>query len=156
MNEEEDESRFRAPSRAITEVNSFRSAPRDLAATAQSPPEMSPLTSALPRRRLGQSSLAPRIITNTTLSSAPVTPARRYLERAMPLSEPNNNNSHNHMAEKFAEDRQRQLSLSHTAMLNRSGSVGRRSRDTGMSSYMSPSPAQTMQATPGGERERYR
>lgn len=164
MNEEEDESRFRAPSRATTEVNSFRPS-RDLAPAAQSPPEMNPLTSsALPRRRLGQSILAPRTLTNTAHPSAPITPARRYLERATPLSEPhvnnmnnNNNYNNNYMAEKFAEDRQRQLSLGHTAMLNRTGSVGRRNRD-GIPSYSMSSPAaqQSMHGTPGGERERYR
>ena len=82
--EEEDESRFRVPSRAITEVNSLRPVPRDLAhpATTQTPAEISPTTSAvLPRRRLIPSAISTRFAAAAPAASAPTTPARKYLER---------------------------------------------------------------------------
>ncbi|KAL2259345.1 hypothetical protein VTK26DRAFT_7003 [Humicola hyalothermophila] len=157
VNDEDDaEPRFRAPSRAVTEVNGFRGgSSREISTDAQSPPENSPHTPlALPRRRFIPSSLHSRLLTsNSALSAAPspVTPARRYLERSTPLSDPINSShsfySHSRMTENLStpDDRsgpsQRQLSLSQTAMLNRTGSIGRRGRDTSISSYSS-SPAQ--------------
>ncbi|KAL2022312.1 hypothetical protein VTK56DRAFT_5710 [Thermocarpiscus australiensis] len=149
MDEEEDESRFRAPSRAITEVNSFRAGPRDLSSSAQSPPEDSqPADSALPRRRLVPSSLNTRIVT-VSASSAPVTPARRYLERTTSEREPST------VAGKvIAEDRmQRQISLSQSALLNRTASVARRTmRESGIPSLSPSSAAQNAQSAGGGYR----
>ncbi|GAB1320598.1 LPXTG-motif cell wall anchor domain protein [Madurella fahalii] len=151
--EDDDESRFRAPSRAITEVNSFRAAaPRDAgSANPQSPAESSPaISSALPRRRLLPASLNTRLITITNGSgpaSAPVTPARRYLERGTPEREAGNNI----MAEKYTDERgQRQPSLSQTAMLNRTGSLSRRTRESGIPSLQSPLSAQFAQAGGSG------
>ncbi|KAK3357506.1 hypothetical protein B0T25DRAFT_566777 [Lasiosphaeria hispida] len=129
-NEDDEEPRFRAPSRAITEVVSFRgAAPRDFNPQSQaSPPDANSLgSSALPRRRLVPSSLNPRLITPSGPAAAP--PNRRYLDRATPERESNS------VAEKLAEDRgQRQFSLSQTAMLNRTGSVSRRNRDSSIPS----------------------
>ena len=121
-NDDEGEPRFRVPSRAITEVASFRGAPREISTQNQaSPPDLNSLgSSALPRRRLLPSSLNPRLVT-------PTTPAlnRRYIDR--PTAERETNS----VAEKLAEDRgQRQFSLSQTAMLNRTGSLSRRNRDS--------------------------
>ena len=162
MNDEDDEPRIRAPSRAVTEVNGFRGASREYPSAAQSPPENSPLSSlALPRRRFIPSSLTSRLLTsNSALSSAapsPATPARRYLDRPTPLSEPLNSShsyyaSHTPMADKLntptPDERsslpQRQLSLTQTALLNRSGSLGRRHRESGIPSYSS-SPAHQQQ-----------
>ncbi|KXX76466.1 hypothetical protein MMYC01_207905 [Madurella mycetomatis] len=154
--EDDDESRFRAPSRAITEVNSFRAAaPRDSGSSnPQSPAESSPaISSALPRRRLLPASLNTRLVTIANGSgpaSAPVTPARRYLERGTPEREAGSNS----VAEKYTEERgQRQPSLSQTAMLNRTGSLSRRTRESGIPSLQSPSSVQFVQAGgPGSER----
>ncbi|KAK0623525.1 hypothetical protein B0T14DRAFT_390587, partial [Immersiella caudata] len=124
-NDDEDEPRFRVPSRAITEVNSFRTTPREANTQSQaSPPDSNPLgSSALPRRRLLPSSLNPRLVTPATPSSAS---SRRYFDRPTPDRETNT------VAEKLAEDRgQRQFSLSQTAVLNRTGSIStRRTRES--------------------------
>ncbi|KAK4163404.1 hypothetical protein QBC43DRAFT_64347 [Cladorrhinum sp. PSN259] len=142
MNESEDEEvRFRAPSRAITEVNSFRTSVRDLRGTAgglnaannqTSPPDVaSPLGSALPRRRLVPSSLNPRLSASTTSINGPTTPLpRRYFDRGTPDREGLSGISS--IADKLAEERaSRQLSLSQTAMLNRTNSLSsRRNRDS--------------------------
>ncbi|KAK3990616.1 hypothetical protein QBC44DRAFT_62819 [Cladorrhinum sp. PSN332] len=153
MNESEDEEvRFRAPSRAITEVNSFRTSVRDLSSAAAaanhnpiSPPDVgSPLSSALPRRRLAPSSLNPRLSASTTSINGPTTPiSRRYLDRGTPDREGLGASS---IAEKLAEERtSRQLSLSQTAMLNRTNSLSsRRNRDN------IGTPQQGMPMTPGG------
>ncbi|KAK0711110.1 hypothetical protein B0H67DRAFT_450221, partial [Lasiosphaeris hirsuta] len=128
-NEDDEEPRFRAPSRAITEVASFRGAARDFNQQNQAPqPDANSLgSSALPRRRLVPSSLNPRLVTPSTPSA--MSPNRRYLDRATPERESNS------VAEKLAEDRgQRQFSLSQTAMLNRTGSVSRRNRDSSIPS----------------------
>lgn len=115
----EDESRFRNPSRAVTEVNGPR--PREYISQLPPPPiprETEALaSSALPRRRLVTTTL------NTRLTQAPVTitaqPAvvtanRRYLDRPVlsreTAPEP----------ERVAEDRpQRQFSLARSGSLNR-------------------------------------
>jgi len=128
-NEDDDEPRFRVPSRAVTEVNSFRS-PRETGKNPVSPPDDNSLgSSALPRRRLVPSSLNPRLVAPSA-QTAPTTPNRRYLvERPVPDRESNS------VAEKLAEDRgQRQFSLSQTAVLNRTGSINRRTRDSGIPS----------------------
>ncbi|KAK4222121.1 hypothetical protein QBC38DRAFT_513172 [Podospora fimiseda] len=137
INEVEDEDvRFRAPSRAITEVNSFRTSVRDLSGAAGaashnpiSPQDgSSPLSSALPRRRLVPSSLNPRLSASTTSINGPTTPIpRRYLDRGTPDRE--NLGGASSIAEERAS---RQLSLSQTAMLNRTNSLSsRRNRDKG-------------------------
>ena len=133
-NDEDEEFRFRAPSRAATDINGFRSAARDYnQQLIQTPQDSNPLgSSALPRRRLVPSSLNPRLIAP---SQPAAVPARRYLvDRA--TSERDTNT----MAEKLAEERgQRQFSLSQTAVLNRTGSINRRPRESSIPGLPSPS-----------------
>ncbi|KAL2130404.1 hypothetical protein VTI74DRAFT_6513 [Chaetomium olivicolor] len=84
LNEEENEP-SRVPSRAVTEVNSFRTMPRDLGMNAvanQSPPENMGVSAVLPRRRLIPAAIATRFATAAPSGSAPNTPARKYLERS--------------------------------------------------------------------------
>ncbi|KAK4043192.1 hypothetical protein C8A01DRAFT_13214 [Parachaetomium inaequale] len=165
MNEEEDESRARVPSRAITEVNNFRTVPRDLAMTAssaQAPAENPATPSVLPRRRLIPAAIATRLAAAVPSASTPTTPARKYLERSSTFQErgtPQDRGAYqerspylersthqergpiNHLAERLAEERaqqqQRQTSLGQTAILNRSASLGRRTRDSGIPSLRS-------------------
>ncbi|KAK3901839.1 hypothetical protein C8A05DRAFT_44606 [Staphylotrichum tortipilum] len=140
-NEEEDESRFRVPSRAITEVNSLRALPREPAAAPQSSAEQA--SAVLPRRRLIPSSISTRLAAAMPTSSAPTTPARKYLERGgtmTPLDrstylEPQQRGTMgNNISERLAEERgqQRQGSLSGHAssLLSRNNSVGRRTRES--------------------------
>lgn len=141
-NEDDDESRFRVPSRAITEVNSLRALPRDSSAAPQSPAEPLSASAVLPRRRLIPSSISTRLAAAMPTSSAPTTPARKYLERgtATPLDrstylEPQRGQSgNNSISERLAEERgqQRQSSLGGhaSALLSRSNSVGRRGRQS--------------------------
>ncbi|KAI0105415.1 hypothetical protein GGR51DRAFT_186223 [Nemania sp. FL0031] len=119
----EDESRFRTPSRAVTEVNGLR--PREY--ISQLPPPPVPkdadtlANSALPRRRLGSTSTTlntrlaqPAVITSTTASPAVVTPNRRYFDRPIPSRETAPE------LDKAPEDRsQRQFSLARSGSLNR-------------------------------------
>jgi hypothetical protein len=122
---DDDETQFRVPSRAVTEVAHARSGSRDYT-TNPSNNEPSFTSSALPRRRLAAPAVvASRLAAPSTLAAIP---ARRYGDR-----------DGNSVADKLAEDRgQRPLSLGQTAMLNRTGSVNRRNRESmiGM-----PSPA---------------
>ena len=123
--EEDDEARFRVPSRAITEISpGLRSGPRDYPAQAPGPDASALASSALPRRRLVPSSLNSRLVAPSTPSALA---QRRYLDRPGPET--------NSVAEKLAEDRgQRQLSLGQTAVLNRTGSLNRRNRDSAIPS----------------------
>jgi len=122
---DEDETQFRVPSRAVTEVAHARSGSRDYTTNAANgDPNFT--SSALPRRRLAApSAVASRLAAPSTPSAIP---ARRFGDR-----------DGNSVADKLAEDRgQRPLSLGQTAMLNRTGSINRRNRESmiGM-----PSPA---------------
>jgi hypothetical protein len=158
-NEEEDESRLRAPSRATTEVNSFRTAPRELSMTAmntQTPTENPPPSSVLPRRnRMIPSIIATRFATSVAGGSTPTTPGRKYLERSThqdrgtPLERSTylDRGSHqerghiNSSSERLAEERgqpQRHIALGQTPTLNRTSSLGRRTtRDSGIPSLRS-------------------
>ncbi|KAI3336393.1 hypothetical protein HD806DRAFT_4091 [Xylariaceae sp. AK1471] len=121
LDEGEDESRFRTPSRAITEVNGFR--PREYLSQLPPPPatrEADTLAnSALPRRRLGSTTLNTRLAqpataTTTTTASGITTPNRRYFDRSTPSRDTGND------VDKLAEDRtQRQFSLARSGSLNR-------------------------------------
>ncbi|PNY27688.1 Uncharacterized protein TCAP_02382 [Tolypocladium capitatum] len=75
VGEEGDESRFRAPSRANTEVNTIRGQGRDYAQEAQMPPSDG-------RRRLVSTSLHTSRLAAPSASSP--APPRRYLERSTP------------------------------------------------------------------------
>lgn len=130
---EEDEDRYRTPSRAITEVNGLRGAPREFTGQTSSPPDKSPLgSSALPRRRLVPTSISSRLGTPTAPVIQP-SASRRYLDRVADGQRETVVASS--YAERLAEERaQRQLSLGQTAMLNRTGSISRRTRDSGIPS----------------------
>lgn len=124
--DDEDEIRFRAPSRAITEVNVFRAGlhPAGAVASPQEPDSLG--SSALPRRRLVPSNLNTRLVA----AAQSMTPTRRYLDRPTLEREPNA------VPEKVNEERAtRQFSLSQTAMLNRTSSINRRPRDNGTSNH---------------------
>ncbi|KAI0439258.1 hypothetical protein F4803DRAFT_52564 [Xylaria telfairii] len=115
----EDESRFRTPSRAVTEVNGLR--PREYISQLPPPPPLPKeadtlANSALPRRRLGTATVNTRLAqpTTVTTASAIATPSRRYFDRPMPsretAPEPEGNR----------EDRpQRQFSLARSGSMNR-------------------------------------
>ncbi|KAI1821346.1 hypothetical protein F4861DRAFT_551939 [Xylaria intraflava] len=116
----EDEFRFRMPSRAITEVNGFRS--REYSTHVPSAPVLQETdrlaSSALPRRRLAGVASSTRLAqpaTLTTAASVAVTPNRRYTDRITPSRE-----TAPEPAAKTAEDRpQRQFSLARTGSLTR-------------------------------------
>jgi hypothetical protein len=121
LDEGEDESRFRTPSRAVTEVNGFRS--REYISQLPPPPvtrEADALAnSALPRRRLGSTTFNTRLAqpaaaTTSTTASVTTTPNRRYFDRSTPGRETGNE------ADKVVDDRsQRQFSLARSGSLNR-------------------------------------
>ncbi|KAL7627015.1 hypothetical protein AAE478_003791 [Parahypoxylon ruwenzoriense] len=85
LENEDDEARFRAPSRAITEVQGLRSGTREYASHLPAPQSREPDTlasSALPRRRLA-SALNTRLVIPATTSGI-ATPSRRYFDRSTP------------------------------------------------------------------------
>ncbi|KAH8595696.1 hypothetical protein B0O99DRAFT_686681 [Bisporella sp. PMI_857] len=118
--EEEDESRFRAPSRAITEVGRIRNSTREYTSQQPLPDRGVPTQSALPVRRhyasTSLTSTAPVVLPAVSNSNS-----RRYLDRATPERDtfvP---------AGKIAEDRtQRKSSIA--VPLGRTGSLTRRLR----------------------------
>ncbi|KAJ9136666.1 LPxTG-motif cell wall anchor domain-containing protein [Pleurostoma richardsiae] len=119
-NDDEEDTRIRAPSRAVTEIAGLRAAQREYPThVPHVPAEPAPLaSSALPRRRLVPSSLNSRLVAPSPPTSMST---RRYLDRATPERDTIA------VADKLAEDRpQRQLSLGQAAMLNRTGSLSRR------------------------------
>ncbi|KAK4185344.1 hypothetical protein QBC35DRAFT_389712 [Podospora australis] len=141
--QDEDESRFRTPSRAVTEVNSFRTVPRDVGSAARAPPDIEPQgsQSALPRRRLVPMSLQSRMSLPVSSATTPSTPIpRRYLERNMLNGESST------LAERLAEERgQRQVSGGQASLLNRSSSLHRRSRESHIPSLQSQQQQQQQQ-----------
>jgi hypothetical protein len=134
--DEDNELKFRAPSRAVTEVNSLRPLPRNYASAAE-PETNGAGSSALPRRRLVPSSLNSRLIAPASPAASLPASGRRFLDRSTPERDTSS------VAEKLAEDRgQRQFSLSQTAMLNRTDSLSRRRRESSIPSLSSPSTQQ--------------
>lgn len=133
MNEDEDDAgRLRTPSRAITEVNGFRTASRDVSTFGQtSPPDTSLGSSPLPRSRLIPTSFNSRLAGASTSSSSGLM-QRRFLGRSTVAEREAGNST----AEKLTEDRsQRQLSLGQTALLNRTSSITTpRRRESGIPS----------------------
>ncbi|KAI0179978.1 hypothetical protein GGR52DRAFT_222100 [Hypoxylon sp. FL1284] len=128
LDNEDDESRFRAPSRAITEVHGLRSGTREYASQlpAAPPKEPEPLaSSALPRRRLASSALNTKLVLPATSGIA--TPSRRYFDRSTPDRETYN------AADRASDDRpQRQFSLA------RNGSMDKRTHRGSMIATSSP------------------
>ncbi|KAI0857243.1 hypothetical protein F4860DRAFT_490415, partial [Xylaria cubensis] len=113
----EDESRFRTPSRAVTEVNGLR--PREYISHLPPPPipkEADTLAnSALPRRRAGPTTLNTRLakptVVTTSTASAIATPSRRHFDHPLPSRETDL---------EPADDRpQRQFSLARSGSSNR-------------------------------------
>ncbi|GJC86531.1 hypothetical protein ColLi_09369 [Colletotrichum liriopes] len=123
VGEEDDESRFRAPSRAATELTTpARAVSHTYHSQTASNEVSSPASSALPRRRFGVSSLTSRLVAPSTPSLA----SRRYLERTPEREQFSS-------AEKPTEERPQQavaqprhFSLSHTSLMNRTSSISRR------------------------------
>ncbi|KAK4196499.1 hypothetical protein QBC40DRAFT_257964 [Triangularia verruculosa] len=171
MNDVDDldnESRYRTPSRAVTEVNSsFRSgvtasAPRE---SARSPPDLDLPTgssSALPRRRLVPSSLNARLVIPAVSGNGPTTPIpRRYLERATPMRESmmtNGDAADKIIIEEGQRGNQRQfLQLSSSSGLGRSNSLNGRRRGEGGGGSGIPtareSRVELLQGMQGRERE---
>jgi len=123
LDDGEEEYRFRTPSRAVTEVNGTR--PREYLTHVPPLPTAKETAdtlanSALPRRRLGSTTLNTRLApptavsTTTTTTSAIATANRRYFDRSAPGREASND------TDKLAEDRtQRQFSLARSGSLNR-------------------------------------
>ncbi|KAG7137133.1 hypothetical protein HYQ45_018871 [Verticillium longisporum] len=115
---DDDEPRFRAPSRAQTEVAQNRAASHHF---QTQPPTLDPSSnnSALPRRRIGSSALNPSRLASPSTPSA--LGGRRYFERSTPDRDGNS------VADKLAEERgQRHLSLGQNSLLNRTASFLRR------------------------------
>lgn len=121
--EGEEESRFRAPSRAPTDLGStIRVVTQDQTPQQQQQQQYSPsadTTSAIPRRRFVSSNLGVSRLATPSVNTA--TPPRRYMER--PAQQ-----EHGHGAvDKLAEERaQRYTSLGQTTMVNRTSSMIRR------------------------------
>lgn len=123
VGEEEDEFRFRAPSRAATELTTpARAVSHTYHSQTAANEVASPSSSALPRRRFGASSITSRLVAPSTPSLA----TRRYLERTPEHDPPSS-------AERPTEDRPqpavaqpRHFSLGHTSLLNRASSLSRR------------------------------
>lgn len=122
--ENDEESRFRTPSRARTDLNTLRGATH--AQTPQAPG--SDATSAIPRRRFASSNLS--VSRLATPMNSTVTPPRRYLERST------QDRDRNSVADRLAEERgQRYTSQGQTTLMNRTGSMIRRpNRDSILSS----------------------
>lgn len=119
--EEDGETRFRAPSRANTDIGRARNSPREY--TSQQPmPDNRPsgIPSALPRRHYVSTSL-----TNTAppVSALPNLGNRRYLDRSTPERDTAS------VVGRMADDRaQRKSSIGQGFSLGRTGSLTRRTR----------------------------
>ncbi|KAK1598523.1 uncharacterized protein LY79DRAFT_246780 [Colletotrichum navitas] len=119
----DDEPRLRAPSRAATELTTpVRAVSHTYHPQTASNEASSPASSALPRRRLGVSSLTSRLVAPSASSLA----TRRYLERTPEREQFS-------PSEKPTEDRPQQavaqprnFSFNHTSLLNRASSISRR------------------------------
>lgn len=109
---------LRAPSRAVTEVGRFREGVSPRYPAAQDTTALG--SSALPRRRLVTSSLTSRLAAPSTAPGAgTVMSPRRFLDRS--------DGGDDKTAPQPQQAQQRHLSLGQTAMLNRAGSLNRRS-----------------------------
>ncbi|KAJ0158515.1 hypothetical protein CTA2_11436, partial [Colletotrichum tanaceti] len=122
VGEEDDETRFRAPSRAVTELTTPARAVSHTYHSQTASNEMSsPASSALPRRRFGASSLASRLVAPSTPSMA----SRRYLERTPEREQFSSAEKPTEERSQQAVTQSRHFSLSHTSLLNRASSISR-------------------------------
>lgn len=121
IGEDEEDSRLRAPSRAATELAplpvSSRAISRDYSAPGGDASLMT--STALPRRRLGPSSLTSRLAVPASPSTT--TTGRRF----------GGDGNTNNVADKLAEERAPRFSLGQT-LLGRTTSLSRRARDSVM------------------------
>jgi len=126
--EEEDDSRFRAPSRATTDIGRIRNSPREYV-SQQTLPERAPtVQSSLPVRR----HYASNSLTNagSALPAVSSVSGRRYLDKATPERDTVG------AVSRLAEDRtQRKSSIGQGFALGRTGSLTRRTRDTQGAGY---------------------
>jgi hypothetical protein len=125
--EEEEGTRFRTPSRAITEVGRLRQSPREYTSQQPLPEKPLPVQSSLPVRR----HYASTSLTNTVPPPMPPVSSlggRRYLERSTP--ERDTIGVVSRLTEsRLAEDRvQRKPSISQGYGLGRTGSLTRKTR----------------------------
>lgn len=133
---EEDDTRFRAPSRAATEVGRMRNSPREYVSQQPLPDNRAPtVQSSLPVRRH-------YVSTSLTNTAAPAVPAvssingRRYLDRATPERDTTG------VAGRLAEDRgQRKSSIGQGFPLGRTGSLTRRTRQPSSMDASTPNQA---------------
>jgi hypothetical protein len=120
--EDEDESRFRAPSRANTDIGRLRNSPKEY--TSQQPmPDLRPsaIPSALPRRHYASMSLSDTAA--PPVSALPSPGNRRYLDRATPDRDTAS------VLGRMADDRaQRKSSIGQSFPIGRTGSLTRRTR----------------------------
>ncbi|KAF4335637.1 hypothetical protein FBEOM_10514 [Fusarium beomiforme] len=122
--EGEEESKFRSPSRAPTELSStIRLVTQDQTPQQQQYAPAADATSAIPRRRFVSSNLGVSRLATPSLNTS--TPPRRYMERSMERTTQQDHG--NSVADKLAEERtQRYTSLGQTTMVNRTSSMIRR------------------------------
>ncbi|KAK2011457.1 hypothetical protein LZ32DRAFT_586602 [Colletotrichum eremochloae] len=121
--DEDDEARFRAPSRAATELTTpARAVSHTYHAQTASNEASSPASSALPRRRFGVSSLTSRLVAPSTPSLA----TRRYLERTPEREQFSSTEKPTDERPQQAVAQPRHFSLNHTSLLNRASSISRR------------------------------
>ncbi|KAI1393715.1 uncharacterized protein F4822DRAFT_22079 [Hypoxylon trugodes] len=129
-NNDEEDVRFRAPSRAITEVHGLRSGNREYSSQLPAPQSKDAEalgSSALPRRRLASQALNTRLVLPAPTTGI-TTPQRRYFDRSTPDRE-----VYNPGERTIAEDRpQRQFSVA------RAGSMDKRANRGSMIATSSP------------------
>jgi hypothetical protein len=120
--EEDDDTRFRAPSRAITEVGRIRNSPREYVSQQPLPEKAASVQSSLPVRR----HYASTSLTNTGVPPMPPVSSlggRKYLDRSTPERDTTS------VVGRLAEDRgQRKSSIGQGFPLGRTGSLTRRTR----------------------------
>jgi hypothetical protein len=118
--EEEDDTRFRAPSRAITEIGRIRNSPREYTSQQPLPEKPASVQSSLPVRR----HYASTSLTNPGVPPMPPVSSlggRKYLDRSTPERDTSS------VVGRLAEDRgQRKSSIGQGFPLGRTGSLTRR------------------------------
>jgi hypothetical protein len=120
--EEEDETRFRAPSRANTEIGRTRNSPREYTSQQPLPDGAAAIQSSLPvRRHYVSTSLTNPVVAQTPPVSS--LGGRRYLDRNTPERDTTG------VIGRFAEERvQRKSSIGQGFPMGRAGSLTRRTR----------------------------
>ncbi|KAK1991501.1 hypothetical protein LX36DRAFT_663260 [Colletotrichum falcatum] len=121
--DEDDEPRLRAPSRAATELTTpARAVSHTYHAQTALNEASSPASSALPRRRLGVSSITSRLIAPST----PTLSTRRYFERTPDREQFSSTEKTTEERPQQAVAQPRHFSLTHSSLLSRASSISRR------------------------------